>query len=370
MTTDDGIRQRLADFICKAAGAERARISSLERMSGGAVQQNWALDVDVTGGAHSGVQAWVLRMDAPARVAESLSRAEEFRVLQAMHEARVLAPRPLWLCEDPSVAGSPFFIMERLPGVAAGHRVARDASLTPDRGRLARELAGNLARIHGIEPGHPGLDFLETMLARENIAHYRAYLDTLDDAHPVLEWGLRWCELNAPAHEETTFIHRDYRTGNYLVHEGALSGVLDWEFCAYGNPLEDVGWIFAKCWRFGQNRYPVGGVAEAEDFLREYEARSGRSIDGASLRYWQVMAHIRWAVIALQQRERHRSGIEPSLELALTGHILSDLELEILALTVDDCAMNRGAGGDDGAMNRGAEGDDRAMNRGAEGNIE
>jgi hypothetical protein len=45
------------------------------------------------------------------------------------------------------------------------------------------------------------------------------------------------------------------------------------------------------------------------------------------------MAHLRWAIIALQQRERHRSGVEPSLELALTGHILSDLELEILVLT-------------------------------------
>jgi hypothetical protein len=48
------------------------------------------------------------------------------------------------------------------------------------------------------------------------------------------------------------------------------------------------------------------------------------------------MAHLRWAVIALQQRERHRSAIEPSLELALTGHIVSDLELEVLALTREE----------------------------------
>lgn len=323
---------RLAEWIRGASGARRVAIASFERMSGGAVQQNWALDAELSGGAHAGSQRWVLRMDAPARVAESLARSDEFRVLQAMQDARVLAPRPLWLCEDPAVAGTPFFIMERVPGVAAGHKVARDARLVPDRARLARELAANLARLHSVKPGHPALSFLRTMLARDNIAHYRAYLDTLNESQAALEWGLRWCERHAPAREETTFIHRDYRTGNYLVHEGRLSGVLDWEFCAFGNPLEDVGWIFAKCWRFGQNQYPVGGVAQPADFLEEYAAQSGRRVDAFALRYWQVMAHIRWAVIALQQRERHRSGVEPSLELALTGHILSDLEQEILVL--------------------------------------
>ena len=343
MMTDDETRERLADFIRKACGADRVSIVLLERMSGGAVQQNWALDAEVAGGPFAGARAWVLRMDAPASVAESLTRGEEFRVLQAMQDARVLAPRPLWLCEDPSITGGRFFIMERLPGIAAGHKVARDPRLVPDRARLARELAANLARIHSVKPPQPALAFLATMLARDSVAHYRAYLDTVAEGHPVLEWGLRWCERNAPSREETTFIHRDYRTGNYLVHDGAVAGVLDWEFAAWGNPLEDVGWIFAKCWRFGQHHHVVGGVADPDDFLPEYEARSGRTVDAAALRYWQVMAHIRWAVIALQQRERHRSGIERSLELALTGHILSDLELEILALTVDDGAMNRGA---------------------------
>lgn len=332
MTSDEATQDRLAEFIRRESGAERTSVVRLERMSGGAVQQNWALDVENIGGCHPGARRWVLRIDAPAVVAESLTRTQEFVVLSAMHAAGVLAPRPLWLCEDASVAGGAFFIMERLSGVAAGHRIVRDAQLVPDRARLARELAINLARIHAVKPCAQ-LGFLKTALARDNVAHYRAHLDTLDEPYPTLEWGLRWCELNAPGYEETTFVHRDYRTGNYLVEGGFLSGVLDWEFAACGNPLEDVGWLFAKCWRFGQNHYPVGGVAQASDFLDEYEKRSGRTIDRFALRYWQVMAHLRWAVIALQQRERHRSGLERSLELALTGHLLSDLEQEILVLT-------------------------------------
>ncbi|HZN27240.1 MAG TPA: phosphotransferase family protein [Burkholderiales bacterium] len=333
MIPDDATRARLAHFIREASGALDVRLTLFEQMSGGAVQQNWAIDAEVTGGAFAGTNRWVLRMDAPTVVAESLTRAHEFQVLKAVQHGAVLAPEPLWLCENRAVVGSSFFLMKRLPGVATGHKVARDLTLVPDRRHLARELAANLARIHAIQVSPRELPFLNTRLARDNIAHYRRYLDLLGEGHPVLEWGLRWCELNAPPREETTFIHRDYRTGNYLVDNGKLAGVLDWEFVGFGNPMEDIGWLFAKCWRFGQYGYPVGGVAYAEDFLPEYELRSGRAVKPAELHYWQVMAHVRWAIIALQQRERHRSGAESSLELALTGHLLSDLELEILALT-------------------------------------
>jgi aminoglycoside phosphotransferase (APT) family kinase protein len=325
---EPAVRERLAAFIAHAMGAREVALRSLERMSGGAVQENWALEVALDGQAHR----WVLRTDAGAAVRESSSRVREFAVLKAVQAANVFAPRPLYLCEDAGVTGRQFFLMERMPGVAAGHRVTRDSTLVPDPARLARELAANLARLHGIGSGHAGLGFLRTMHARDNIAHYRRYLDTLRRAYPVLEWGLRWCEINAPAQEDTTFIHRDYRTGNYLVHDGHLAGVLDWEFAAFGNPLEDVGWICARCWRFARPDLVVGGIARVEDFVPEYERASGRRVAPHDLVYWQVMAHLRWATIALQQVDRYLAG-DASLELALTGHIIGQLELEILNLT-------------------------------------
>jgi aminoglycoside phosphotransferase (APT) family kinase protein len=223
--------------------------------------------------------------------------------------------------------------MERLPGVAAAHLITRDAKLAPDPVRLAGELAENLARLHRIAPPHPALRFLKTMLARDNIAYFRRYLDTLPRAYPVFEWGLRWCELNAPEREDTALIHRDYRTGNYLVNDGRLSGVLDWEFAAWGNPLEDVAWICVRYWRFARPDLEVGGIARAEDFVPAYERASGRKVSRRDLDYWQVMGNLRWAMIVLQQVDRHLSGVQPSLELALTGHIVSQLELEILKIT-------------------------------------
>jgi aminoglycoside phosphotransferase (APT) family kinase protein len=91
--------------------------------------------------------------------------------------------------------------------------------------------------------------------------------------------------------------------------------------------------MLARCWRFGRADREAGGVGPAEDFLAGYRAGGGRETTLQETQYWQLLAHLRWAVIALQQAERHRSGAQPSLELALTAHIVPELELEILALT-------------------------------------
>jgi aminoglycoside phosphotransferase (APT) family kinase protein len=328
-------RARLADWICAQAGAERVLIEQMSRLSGGAIQENWALTVDLQGGSHAGRRQWVLRTDAPSAVALSLTRAQEFAVLSVADRAGVKVPRPLWLCREPAVIGRDFFLMERIAGVAAGHRLTRDADLVPDPPALAAELGACLARLHQIKPPHAELDFLPPPApdhALTAIAGYRAYLDTLPEARPVMEWGLRWCEINAPQPSAPALIHRDYRTGNYMVDGGRLTGVLDWEFTAWGDPLEDLGWFTARCWRFARPDREAGGVGPAADFLRGYQSVSGQAVEPGHLRYWQVMAHVRWAVIALQQGERHWSGRQRSLELALTGRLVPELELEILQL--------------------------------------
>ena len=318
-----------------------ARGESANLLSGGAIQENWALAVSVDGGPHAGARAWVLRTDSPSAVPVSLDRLQECAVLRVASDAGMRVPRPLWSCRDRTVIGRDFFVMERLSGVAAGHRVTRDSKLVPDGASLAEELGTTLALLHSVVPPRPELDFLRVPVrnpALETIAAYRAYLDELDVAYPVLEFGLRWCELRAPGTWTVKLIHRDFRTGNYLVNDGHLTGVLDWEFAGWGDPREDLGWFSARCWRFAGVRREAGGIADIEPFLRGYVKAGGVPVAADELRYWQVMAHLRWAVIALQQAERHLSGSQASLELALTGRLVADLEHEIMHLTGDSDA--------------------------------
>jgi aminoglycoside phosphotransferase (APT) family kinase protein len=268
----------------------------------------------------------------------SHTRPEEFEILRAAHAAGVRVPEPLLCCRDGH--GPDFFVMRRVPGVAAGHRLSKDDGLVPDRPALARELGANLARLHAVKPPLAGLAFLGAPArdhARACIVAYRRDLDALGavrgEAWPALEWGLAWCERHAPAPLPACLLHRDYRTGNYLVHDGRLAATLDWEFAGWGDPREDLGWMLARCWRFARPDREAGGVGQAGDFLAGYAAGGGRATTREETLYWQVLAHLRWAVIALQQAERHRSGSQRSLELALTAHIVPELELEILDLT-------------------------------------
>jgi aminoglycoside phosphotransferase (APT) family kinase protein len=326
----------VARFIEGQAGASRVEVNAAVRLSGGAIQQNWRLQVQIQGGPHAGSHALVLRTDAPSGVAASLGRPQEFALLRAAFDADVTVPEPLWLCEDRAVIGRPFFLMRCVTGTAAGHLLVKDNAWSGDRRRLAERLGAELARIHAIRPPRTDLAFLPddaVAPALRAIQRFRDHLDALATPQPTLEWGLRWLERHAPPRGETVLCHGDFRTGNYLVDEQGLTGILDWEFAAWGEPLQDIGWFCARCWRFGAFERGAGGIGPREDFYRGYEQASGHALDRSAVPYWELMAHVRWAVIALQQAERHASGEEPSLLLALTGHIVPELEHEILAMT-------------------------------------
>ncbi len=304
-------------------------IGEMALMSGGAIQQNWRMDVTVEGVA----QSWVLRMDSAATLTHSRPRGEEFALLQAAFAMGVAVPEPLYLCADASVIGSVFFIMRRVEGVAAAHRLVRSETLGGGRAALAAALGRQLARIHAIRPGHPGLDFLAPHPAvapgLRFVADMRAHLDSARRPRPVLEFGLRHLERHAAPAAALVLCHNDFRTGNIMVTEQGVTGVLDWEFAGWGDPHEDLGWLCAKCWRFG-SPHAVGGIGPREALYAAYTAQSGLAVDDALVRYWELAATIRWAVIALSQAERHLSGAEPSLELALTGHIVPELELDVM----------------------------------------
>jgi len=332
---NDSLRSALEGFIQREAGADRVSITDVKLLSGGSIQENWFMHADISGGDYGQEMDVVVRTDAPSGVQGSHTRAEEFALLKAAFNAGVTVPEPLWLCRDSELIGRQFFIMRCVRGVAAAHTVVKDGRYGGDRARLLERLGLELARIHSIRPPRPDLGFLtefDESPALHSIRRLRSFLDAHHTPHPALEWGLRWLERHAPPRGDIVLCHHDFRTGNYMVDENGLTGILDWEFSGWGDPLEDVGWFCAKCWRFGPGG-EAGGIGAREDFYRGYASESGRRLEDANVHYWEVMAHLNWAVIAIQQAERHLSGEETSLLLALTGHIVPELEYEILAMT-------------------------------------
>lgn len=330
-------RALLADWLRDVAEAANVQVEDASLLSGGSIQQNWLLRLRLTGGPHAGSHEWVLRKDLPSSVAASRSRAEEYALLRAAHGAGARVPEPLFLCEEPGPLGAPFFLMRRVRGTAQAHRVVRSETLGGGREPLLTALGQELARIHSIEPPRDDLLFLGPPPAAPALAlvtALRERLDALGRPQPIIEWGLRAVERNPPRTTRIALCHNDFRTGNVMADEAGVTGILDWEFADWGDPLQDIGWFCARCWRFG-SPHEAGGIGPRETFYRAYEAESGYTIDREAVRSWELMATLRWAVIALDQAERHLSGREPSLELALTGHIVPELEMDILSLTAE-----------------------------------
>jgi aminoglycoside phosphotransferase (APT) family kinase protein len=323
----------LEKWVATTLDAQQVEIARAERLSGGAVQQNWRIDALVDGGEHDGAQRWVLRTDAEASLIVSLDRTAEFGVVSAAHAGGVKVAAPIARCEDRDVIGSQFVLQAYVIGEAQGHRLTRDPAVDDWGPTVARELGQELAKIHRIRPENSDLGFLPQPMispARSEVARLRAALDSAAEPRPALEYALTWLYDNDPGSEDLTLVHGDFRTGNYLVAEGHLSAVLDWEFAHWGDPHEDIGWLTAKCWRFGGKDKPTGGIASLAPFLEGYRSGAQTAIDESQLLYWQIMAAAKWATVAVLQGDRYRTGGENSLELALTGLMVTEIELECI----------------------------------------
>ena len=255
---------------------------------------------------------------------------------RAAFAAGVTVGEPLWACADPEMIGRPFFVMRQVAGTAQGRQITADPALEPYLPAVVALLGEELARIQTIRPPRFDLTFLPCIDAGQHIAGFRAYLDRHPNPRPVLEWATNWLETHIPEKLPPVLCHRDFRTGNYMLRYmpggTELTAILDWEFAGWGDPDEDIGWFCCKGWRFARLDREAGGIAERERFYRAYEAAAGRRLDPERVRFWEVLANVRWAVIALQQSDRHLIQGARDLVTAIIGRRATECELELLML--------------------------------------
>jgi aminoglycoside phosphotransferase (APT) family kinase protein len=129
--------------------------------------------------------------------------------------------------------------------------------------------------------------------ALAEVALMRARLDAMGAVRPGLEWALRQAERTAPRPASVVLAHQDFRTGNFLVDATGLTAILDWEFAAWSDPMADIGWFCAECWRFSRPDLEAGGLCDRAPFYEGYTEASGRAIDPrgcAGGRSWRISA--------------------------------------------------------------------------------
>ncbi|HEY2716690.1 MAG TPA: phosphotransferase family protein, partial [Solirubrobacterales bacterium] len=302
------------------------RVDAVAPLGGGASREILAIDAVVDGEP----RPLVLRRDPGGR-SES-SRESEFELLRAAHRHGVPVPEPVFALRPEDGLGSGF-VMERVSGETIGPRIVRSPELEEARQGLARACGEAMARIHAIPLAEVG--FLEGESADPALAEldrWQAILDEIGEPHPVLELALRRLRAAPPRAAGATVVHGDFRNGNLVVGPDGLRAVLDWELAHRGDPMEDLGWICTRAWRFKRPELPVGGFGTREQLFEGYAAVAGAAVDPGAVRFWEAFGSLKWAVICLMQARTHLSGSQPSMELAAIGRRACEPEWELLEL--------------------------------------
>ena len=262
-------------------------------------------------------RSWIVRRPPLGHVlATAHDMAREYRVMTALADTDVPVPRTYSLCEDETVVGAPFYVMQNVVGhVYRTAKAAADLGL-PRLTTCAEELADVLARLHRTDPDAVGLadfgrpeGYLERQLARwsKQLAASRSRdLPGIDELRDRLTDTL-------PPTPRAAIVHGDYRLDNVIFGaDDRIAAVVDWEMATLGDPLTDIGALLLY-WELlvsGQGMFgaipPGAEFPRREVFLERYAAAGGAELD--HLRWYLAFATFKLAVISEGIHYRFRAG--------------------------------------------------------------
>jgi aminoglycoside phosphotransferase (APT) family kinase protein len=226
---------------------------------------------------------YVLRKQPPGELLPSAHRVDrEHRVITALARSAVPVPRTFGLCEDASVIGTSFFVMDFVPG-----RILSDAALpgiaSSERSAIFDAMGEVLARLHAVDVREVGLeDFGRpgNYFARQVSRWSRQYELSRTDAIPAMDALLEWLPRHTPDEDVTTLVHGDYRLGNLILHpdEPRVVAVLDWELSTLGHPLADLAYqcVFDVLGTGLEQLGDRDGIPSEAEHVAGYTARTGR----------------------------------------------------------------------------------------------
>jgi aminoglycoside phosphotransferase (APT) family kinase protein len=266
--------------------------------------------------------AWVLRRPPrPPLPPSAHDVLREARLLTAVQHADVRTPDVLATCDDASVIGAPFYVMERVDGDVMTAEVPPALDDEPSRARIGAELIDALVEVHAVDWRGCGLEgygkptgYLERQLRRFGGLWEHNRTREL----PVLDRVTTWLAEHVPASGAATIVHGDYRLGNTMFAPGAparLVAIFDWELATIGDPLADVGYLVATWSQHDDPEDALRGLGAAtrrpgfptrDELIARYEERSRRSM--SDVRWYMTLALWKSAVFLEGSYKRRLAG--------------------------------------------------------------
>lgn len=270
--------------------------------------------------------------EAKQAVAEdgALSLADQAALIDHLQKAGITAPQVMAILTPQDAVGDGF-IMRSIDGETLPGRILRKDGFAKARAKLAGQCAAELVKLHALPVAdlpvaldHAAGANMVAQLAKR-YRHYGADI-------PAFSLALRWLRENLPTETAPVLLHGDFRMGNLMVDHNGLTGVLDWELAHLGDPAQDLAYLCMPSWRFGHYDRPVGGFAEVDTLLSAYAASGGRMIEQSRFDFWLVYSTLWWGLCCLQMTQIWRDGRDTSLERAVIGRRVSEVEIDLLLL--------------------------------------
>lgn len=321
MTAAHDIGLRLAGALQRHAGLH-GRVEDLRRLTGGATKTTWSFDLRTAERVHPLIlQQAPARTDAGGPAVPRLDAAEDARTMIAARAHGVPAPRVRAILDVHDGLDSGY-ITERVEGETLGRKLVTDPALAAARSAMAAQAGAILAAIHDT-PTH-GLSFLQRLSPGQELAAYGELLERTGFRHAALEFALQWTRRHLPAAWRDTLVHSDFRTGNLIVDAEGIRCVLDWEIARIGDPMQDLGVLCMKTWRFGAAP-EVGGFGERDALYEAYERASGTPVDRERVRFWEAFSNLKWAIGCVRRGLSVRADGSPaSVELCAVGRRMEE----------------------------------------------
>lgn len=279
--------------------------------------------------------------------------AREYRILEALHPVFRLAPRPFLLCEDPDIAGSTFYIMERRRGLVV--RAAEPPQLTDQpaaRRRVSGAMVDALAELHTVDVNTSGLiafGKLTGFVDRQVRGWSERWRGSQTSELPEMDALAAWLATRLPPEQgPPTMVHGDFKLDNVMLDAGDLGrvvAVLDWEMSAIGDPLIDLGillayWVHTANLAQQDALTPVTnrpGWFTRSEIIERYRRRSVRDL--TRIKFYEVFAVFKLAVVLQQIFYRyHRGQTDDSRFAALDTRVtwLARIAAELAEKVNDD----------------------------------
>ena len=270
------------------------------------------------------------------RIKTGHDMGREYRILSRLSGVYPQAPRPYTYCEDETVLGAPFYVMERIEGVILRGAAPPGLELSPALMRsLSKNCVDNLVDIHEIDYQAAGLGDLghpEGYVRRQIEGWTRRYHNARTDDVPEIERAAAWLADHMPPETGAALIHNDYKYDNLVLAPDDLSrivGVLDWEMSTIGDPLMDLGttlgyWVEAndppELQSLALNLTTLPGNLTRRELIQRYAERSGRDL--SNVLFYYVYALFKIAVIVQQIYARYKAGLTEDERFAMMGYVV------------------------------------------------